>query len=407
MNNWTLEPFGNLADFKNGLNFRAGETGHELKVLGVGDFQERTKLEQVADISSIHTEKKIDKSYFLQDGDLVFVRSNGNPELVGRCMQIFINDEDISFSGFTIRARLKTDKTTPEFISLLMQGGLLRNILKRDGRGTNISNLNQDILSKLQIPIPPKVEQMELLRIFDSWDSAIEKTEALIVAKENQFEWLTSKLINRASHKRTVASSLMTDVSKRNKNSTIERVLSVTNHSGFVLPEEQFERRVASANVSNYKIVEQGQYAYNPSRINVGSIARLDDWENGILSPMYVVFKLDTKKVCSDYFLHWLNSSEARQRIKNSAQGSVRETVSFKDLGAIDIPSPAMDVQKGVTYKLNLAKQEIALLKKVLEQYRIQKRGLMQKLLTGKWQVNSTQAVVGDMYQELSKERTA
>lgn len=402
MNSWTLEPFGNLADFKNGLNFRSGETGHELKVLGVGDFKERTKLEQVVDISSIHTEKKIDKSYLLQDGDLVFVRSNGNPALVGRCMQIFTNNEDISFSGFTIRARLKTDKTTPEFISLLMQGGLLKNILKRDGRGTNISNLNQDILSKLQIPIPSKAEQMELLSVFGCWDNAIEKTEALIAAKEKQFEWLTSNLINRAGHKRTAASGLMTEVSKRNKNSTIERVLSVTNHSGFVLPEEQFERRVASANVSNYKVVEQGQYAYNPSRINVGSIARLDDWENGILSPMYVVFKLDTKKACSDYFLHWLNSSEARQRIKNSAQGSVRETVSFKDLGAIDIPLPAMDVQKDVTYKLNLAQKEISLLKKTLEQYRSQKRGLMQKLLTGEWQVSSSQPVSEDMYQEAS-----
>lgn len=259
-------------------------------------------------------------------------------------------------------------------------------------------------LKKELVPLPPLDEQKKISRVLSEWDNAIEKTEALITAKEKQFEWLTSNLINRAGHKRTAASGLMTEVSKRNKNSTIECVLSVTNHSGFVLPEEQFERRVASANVSNYKVVEQGQYAYNPSRINVGSIARLDDWKNGILSPMYIVFKLDTKKVCSDYFLHWLNSSEARQRIKNSAQGSVRETVSFKDLGAIDIPLPAMDVQKDVTYKLNLAQKEISLLKKTLEQYRSQKRGLMQKLLTGEWQVSTGAEGV---LQELYKERTA
>lgn len=259
-------------------------------------------------------------------------------------------------------------------------------------------------LKKELVPLPPLDEQKKISRVLSEWDNAIEKTDALITAKEKQFEWLTSNLINRAGHKRTAASGLMTEVSKRNKNSTIERVLSVTNHSGFVLPEEQFERRVASANVSNYKVVEQGQYAYNPSRINVGSIARLDDWKNGILSPMYIVFKLDTKKVCSDYFLHWLNSSEARQRIKNSAQGSVRETVSFKDLGAIDIPLPAIDVQKDVTYKLNLAQKEISLLKKTLEQYRSQKRGLMQKLLTGEWQVSTGAEGV---LQELYKERTA
>ncbi|SEL40513.1 type I restriction enzyme, S subunit [Colwellia chukchiensis] len=275
------------------------------------------------------------------------------------------------------------------------------------GTSNSMKNITKSELLTLPIPIPPFLEQKKIASFLECWDNAIEKTETLIAAKEKQFEWLTSNLINRVGHKRTSASGLMTEVSKRNKNSTIERVLSVTNHSGFVLPEEQFERRVASANVSNYKVVEQGQYAYNPSRINVGSIARLDDWENGILSPMYVVFKLDTKRVCSDYFLHWLNSSEARQRIKNSAQGSVRETVSFKDLGAINIPLPAMDVQKDVTYKLNLAQMEISLLKKTLEQYRSQKRGLMQKLLTGEWQVGSSQHLSEETCQELSKESIA
>lgn len=293
-----------------------------------------------------------------------------------------------------------TETCSSEWFFLYFHHRDITHLISR--QGASRYKLNKDTLSKLPILVPPLNEQLEIYKLFTIWDNSIEKTEALIAAKEKQFEWLTSNLINRAGHKRTSAYGLMTEVSKRNKNSTIERVLSVTNHSGFVLPEEQFERRVASANVSNYKVVEQGQYAYNPSRINVGSIARLEDWENGILSPMYVVFKLDTKKVCSDYFLHWLNSGEARQRIKNSAQGSVRETVSFKDLGAIDIPLPAMDVQKDVTYKLNLAQKEISLLKNTLEQYRSQKRGLMQKLLTGEWQVGSSQHLSEDTYQEAS-----
>lgn len=294
------------------------------------------------------------------------------------------------------------------YLYYFMQSPAFYNQAIKSSMRTGIPKINRQDLNRIKITYPvDHAIQNRIVNTISVWDNAIEKTEALIAAKEKQFEWLTSNLINRAGHKRTAASGLMTEVSKRNKNSTIERVLSVTNHSGFVLPEEQFERRVASANVSNYKVVEQGQYAYNPSRINVGSIARLDDWENGILSPMYVVFKLDTKKVCSDYFLHWLNSSEARQRIKNSAQGSVRETVSFKDLGAINIPLPAMDVQKDVTYKLNLAQKEIILLKKTLEQYHSQKRGLMQKLLTGEWQVGSSQLLSEETCQELSREGVA
>src|SRR5690606_17046466 len=104
----------------------------------------------------------------------------------------------------------------------------------------------------------------------------------------------------------------------RNKSNLIGRVLSVTNHSGFVLPEDQFSKRVASDDVSNYKVVLKGQYGYNPSRLNVGSFARLDDYDEGLLSPMYVVFSINERLLNSDYFLNWMSSSEAKQRIAGS-----------------------------------------------------------------------------------------
>ncbi|MBJ7551150.1 restriction endonuclease subunit S [Marinomonas ostreistagni] len=353
-------------------------------------------------IKHISIERKNLERYTLKTGD-VLLTEGGDFDKLGRGTVWNNEIESCVHQNHVFSVRTDASVLLPEFLSILTASSYgKRYFISCSKQSTNLASINSTQLKQFPVLLPSLDVQKSIVSASKLWDNAIERTEALIAAKEKQFEWLTSNLINRDGHKRTSASGLMTEVSKRNKNSTIERVLSVTNHSGFVLPEEQFERRVASANVSNYKVVEQGQYAYNPSRINVGSIARLDDWENGILSPMYVVFKLDTKKVCSDYFLHWLNSSEARQRIKNSAQGSVRETVSFKDLGAIDIPLPAMDVQKDVTYKLNLAQKEISLLKKTLEQYRSQKRGLMQKLLTGEWQVSSSQPVAENMYQEAS-----
>jgi len=383
--NWPKICFGELADFKNGINFSSNEKGYSLKVLGVGDFKQRTTLEQVGKISSIQTKKEVNTSYYLKDGDLVFVRSNGNKSLVGRCMLIHTKGEKISYSGFTIRARLISDKIKPEFVSLLMQGGLLKNILKRDSRGTNISNLNQEILSKLLVPLPDIHSQNEILVIFSSWDEVIEKIEDIIISKQKQLEWLKTTLINKCEYSKVQLSNCTYEVSIRNSDNHIARVLSVTNRNGFVLPEDRFKRRIASTNISNYKIVKSGQYAYNPSRINVGSIARLDDWDEGALSPMYIVFELDNTKINSDFFLHWLFSSEAKQRIRNSAQGSVRETVSFTDLGAISIALPPLEEQESISNLLNIAQQEINLLKQLVEKYRIQKRGLMQKLLTGKW----------------------
>jgi type I restriction enzyme S subunit len=97
---------------------------------------------------------------------------------------------------------------------------------------------------------------------------------------------------------------------------------------------------------------------------------------------MYVVFGLDESKVDSDYFLHWLNSHEAREGIKNGAQGSVRETVSFTEFAALSIPLPGLAAQSAIAGYLNARRQEIALMSQSVVALQTQKRGLMQRLLT-------------------------
>jgi type I restriction enzyme S subunit len=254
---------------------------------------------------------------------------------------------------------------------------------------TGVPGVNRNDLHKIKVHLPSVNIQKKIVFILTTWEQAIEKTEQLIAAKGKQYLWLLSNLISNDKHRRGHIRDFSSEVSTRNNGTAIDLVLSVTNNRGFVLPSDYFERRVASSDLSNYKIVTRGQYAYNPSRINVGSIARLDEWDKGVLSPMYVVFELNEKKVNSDFFLHWLESHEAKAHIRNSAQGSVRETVSFTDFGAISFSLPLLDKQIAIVSILNKARQEIDLLKKQLEAYRQQKRGLMQKLLTGQWRVKT------------------
>lgn len=255
--------------------------------------------------------------------------------------------------------------------------------------GGSRQGLNYQQIANFKIPLLSLDEQKEIAVVFTTWDLAIEKTERLIEAKETCFKYVINKLISDETCTKAFIRDVATELSARNNGEQCQRVLSVTNLNGFVLPENQFERRVASENLSNYKLVRQGQYAYNPSRINVGSIARLNDWPEGVLSPMYVVFSLNENKINSDFFHYWLSSYEARERIKRSAQGSVRETVGFQSFGDIAIPLLPLDTQLKIAELLNIAKKEIDLLKKQLEALRKQKRGLMQKLLTGEWRVKT------------------
>ena len=333
------------------------------------------------------SETEIDK-FSLRQNDILINRVNSLSHIGKSCLIDKIEDSMV-FESNMMRLRLpKTSKISSEYLFIVLNSTRSRDYFRKVAKqAVAQASINQEDVRSLGVFLPSLEQQIAIAELFFVWNQAIKKIERLIAAKEKRYAHLVSSLIANDSHQRGHIRDFTTEVSKRNNGAAIGRVLSVTNNRGFVLPEDQFERRVASSDLSNYKIVTSGQYAYNPSRINVGSIARLDGWDSGVLSPMYVVFEIDDKKVNSDFFLHWLSSHEAKGRIRRSAQGSVRETVSFTDLGAISFPMPLLYKQIEVTSILNITRKEIDLLRKQLEAYRKQKRGLLQKLLKGKWRI--------------------
>lgn len=385
---WQKVALGEFMEFKNGINADKSAYGQGTKFVNIMDVFRKSFLKK-DDITGLVriTDKQLSE-YSVIHGDILFNRTSETREEIAYST-VYTDKETVTFGGFVIRGRQKKQLLLPAFAGYCFKNATTRTEMIRRSQGAVRANIGQKDLNKIPILIPPKHEQEKIAQILSDCDTIIEKTEAIIAAKQKRFEWLKTSMINKGGHKKTQVSDFIFEISSRNRNNQIDRILSVTNRNGFVLSEEQFERRIASANLSNYKIVEWGQYAYNPARINVGSIARLDGWGEGILSPMYVVFGLECEKVDSDYFLHWLSSSEAKERIKNSAQGSVRDSVSFGDLGAIPIALPDIKIQKSIAYDLNLAQKEIVHLISAAEKYQIQKRGLIQKLLTGKWRITN------------------
>jgi type I restriction enzyme S subunit len=318
----------------------------------------------------------------LRAGDVLVVRS-GAPGTACVVTEQYAGSNCIDI----VFARPRQDQVLPQYLAEFTNSPVgRRHVLGTQG-GLALKHFNVGAYKELELLLPDVTEQKRIVDAFAAWDTAIQKTEQLIAAKERHYSHELLRLISRGQHPHGHIGTFAEEVSARNRGGNEARVLSVTNSRGFVLPEDQFERRVASADLSNYKVVRRGQYAYNPSRINVGSIARLDGWDDGVLSPMYVVFRLDENKANSDYFLHWLNSHEARQRIKNSAQGSVRETVSFSEFAVITIPLPALHTQTAIARYLNTLREEIDLLGQSVVALKAQKRGLMQKLLTGQWRL--------------------
>lgn len=131
----------------------------------------------------------------------------------------------------------------------------------------------------------------------------------------------------------------ISEYSVRNKADEDIQVYSVTNTNGFCT--EYFDKDVASKDQTNYKIVPRGYFAYNPSRINVGSIDCQTVEDRVIVSPLYVVFKAD-ERVDNDYLLHYLKSDIGKKYINELASGSVRANLKFSILQ--DFPFPMIPI---------------------------------------------------------------
>ena len=186
---------------------------------------------------------------------------------------------------------------------------------------------------------------------------------------------------NELSHSPTVyIGQYITQVSKRNKDAKIDRVLSVSNKYGFINQDEQFEdREVASADTSNYKVVHKGDFAYNPARINVGSVARLQEFENGIVSPMYVCFTAK-KGLLPAYFELYLCTSIFKHEMNKRLEGSVRLCLTYESLCNIKIALPEINVQKDFVSKVSAILTKISAEERLLYLYHNCKQYLLSQM---------------------------
>lgn len=156
-------------------------------------------------------------------------------------------------------------------------------------------------------------------------------------------------------------------VSQRNRAEADIEVFSVTNSEGFTRSTDYFNKEVFSKDVSNYKVVKPGQFAYNPSRINVGSIDYLRHGRSVLVSPLYIVFE-GNKDIHADYLLRYLKSDWGNAQIRANTEGAVRDSLKFKGLGSIKLPLPLLDDQIRIAYLLGKVEGLIAQRKQHLQQ---------------------------------------
>jgi type I restriction enzyme S subunit len=256
----------------------------------------------------------------------------------------------------------------------------------------SVDSVRFDMIAKMPIPLPPISEQQKIASIFSIWDSAIDKTQKLIDQIKLRNTGLAQLLLTGEKRlngfKRPWPKTTLGDCAKniniRNRGAlSSEKLFAVTKKDGMVPMREH----VKGESFDNCKIVRPQWFAYNPMRINIGSIAMWNGDEEVMVSGDYVVFECNKNQILPNYLEHLRKTSVWENFMDAAGNGSVRIRIYFKELANIKLRMPSIEEQHAIATVLEGADKELTTIVRKLANLKEQKKGLMQKLLTGEVRV--------------------
>ena len=203
---WPVVDLSEICSFKNGLNFDKTSSGHTVKIIGVSNFQKHLYA-PLDDLDEVHLASPLSDDYLVQAGDILFVRSNGNPDLVGRSLFVAQPLERTTFSGFTIRGRIYDERALPIFFAHFFKSRDFAEMIKTVGQGASIRNLSQGILNELKIPLPPLATQQAIVAEIEAEQALVAANRELITRFERKIQATLARIWGEAPEEEGLAQS--------------------------------------------------------------------------------------------------------------------------------------------------------------------------------------------------------
>ncbi len=394
---WNFRPLGDfIAELEAGVSVNADDeraTSADLGVLKVsavsgGKFypQENKKI-----WATEHTRADVNPSR----GKIIISRSN-TPLLVGENAYIQ-RDYPTLFLSDKLWQTVYREGTEmePLWLSQVLQSPRVRRQMIRLATGTSgsMKNISKPALLELEVLTPPLLEQRQIARILSAWDRALERTEVLLLAKTRRKRALMQWLLTgrrrlpgfSASWVETRLGHLFTERSERGRSGL--PLLSITGTRGVIPRDDLAKRDTSNADKSLYLRIAPGDIGYNTMRMwqGVSALSALE----GIISPAYTVCT-PGPKVDGRFAAHLFKLPRVVSRFHRYSQGLVDDTLNLKfdafSVIHVTLPDDVAE-QRAIARVLDTCDREVALLRRQRDALAVQKRGLMQRLLTGKIRV--------------------
>jgi type I restriction enzyme S subunit len=350
-------------------------------ILDCNDFKIIPKV-----IDEIEVSKNYDR---LKDGDIVIADVSEDYEGVGSVVELInVGDLKIVAGLHTFALRDNSSRTVIGFRNNLLSNEKVRNELKRLATGSKVYGISKYNFKKFEIIVPPIPEQKAIATCLSTWDTAITKLDTLIKTKQQLKKGLMQQLLSgkkrlpgfdREWEEKRLGEYFDQSTEKVYEDNSYEVLTS--SRRGLVKQSDYYESgRLSSKSSIGFNVIKKNELTYR-SRTDDGSFKfNLNSLDvDGCVSKYYPVFKSSGSILFFSYFLNYYN-----RKIGLYATGSSQLVLSFKELSKIRFKLPEKEEQTAIAKVLNTADQEIELLTTQRNQLQLQKKGLMQQLLTGK-----------------------
>lgn len=337
----------------------------------------------------------------LKSGDIIFVDA-AEDNTVGKCSELICNDEEQIVSGLhTIACRPKIE-ITKRYLGYYLNSNAYHNQLLPHIQGTKVSSISRKAIVTTSIVYPFAQRVQELIatyfyRLDNLISTSISRLASLKQVKEASLQAMfpqkgeTVPKIRFKGFEGEWEKVKLSSFAKRikRKNSCMESTLALTIASalGLVSQNDYFNNSVVGANIRNYYLLKRGEFAYNKSYSNgypFGSVKRLDRYEQGILSTLYIVFTIDDS-ISSDYLTHFFDTTlwhnDVAERAAEGARNHGLLNISAEDFLDIAIWKPrSIEEQQHIASYFTSLDKQIALQTQRLEKLRQIKAACLDKM---------------------------
>ncbi|WP_308235823.1 restriction endonuclease subunit S [uncultured Prevotella sp.] len=398
---WEELGLSELLDFKNGLNPKLDKFGKGIKFISVMDILNNAVITYDCIKASVDVTEKELSDFSVEKGDILFQRSSETLEDVGRA-NIYMDDKTAVFGGFVIRGK-KKGEYDPQYFNYLLRSPFARKRIIPMGAGAQHFNIGQEGLSKVKLHFANIEEQKKIGKMLSLLDERISTQNKIIEDLKKLKSAIVEKVFCSPNQEypmcriegfeQALSTYKMSDFSSRiatkNKDSKCSLVLTIAAQYGLVNQESFFNKSVASENLTGYYLLHKGEFAYNRSYsagYDWGTVKRLDNYDEGVLSTLYICFKINETIVDSDYLAYYFESTKWHRGLSDIAGEGARNhgllNVSMADYFNTKHRFPVIEEQKAIAKILNAITEKERKATLLVECYQKQKQYLLCQMFT-------------------------